>query len=94
MSPPLQPQQAILNAVNNLKDEINEVSESPEDIVKLLYGACYVMSIDPEEKTSGGLVWHQQMSTSPTILALQLTFKIKALVRKIDAINRLLFKQV
>jgi hypothetical protein len=84
-SPTLQPQQAISKAVEALKDEIMKVPESPEDIVRLVYGACYVMSIDPEAPDQGqGISWHQAMETTPKILALQLTFSKNALVKKID----------
>lgn len=75
--------------VENLKDQL---IGAPEDIVSLVYGSCYVMSIDPKEPDSG-ILWQPSLSESPKILALQLTFNIKTLVKKIDA-NNDLFKKV
>ena len=89
-SPPLQPRQAIPKAADNLKDEIMKVPEITENIVSLIYGVCYVMSTDPKAPDQG-IGWHQTMEASPKTLALQLTFPVKALVKKMDAS---LFKKV
>lgn len=91
-SPNLRSKQLTIQDVENLKVQLMCAPESPEDIVSLVYGSCYVMSIDPKEQDSG-ILWQPSLSESPKILALQLTFNIKTLVKKIDA-NNDLFKKV
>ena len=76
--------------LNNLKEEIMIAPEStPEDIVRLVYGACYVML-----ETDAGLTWQESDYTTPQILALQLTYKNNILVKRIDALHQSLFKKV
>ena len=77
--------------MENLKGEIKSAPESPEDIVRLVYGAYYVISFDPDKDH---IVWQQELSTSPHILSLSLTYKKNALLKKIDEIKQHLFKKV
>ena len=86
-SPTLRSSKENLKDIQDLKDQIYNAPESQEDIVCLVYGACYVMSVDKEL----GIVWEKVLSTSRTLLALQLTFKRTMLAKKID---QSLFKKV
>ena len=81
-----------MNDLENLKMEIMDGPESPEDIVRLVYGCTYAMLVDPDQDQ--GIKWQPSLSASPTILALQLTFEKKALTKKIDLVKQLLFKKV
>ena len=81
-----------MNDIENLKTEIMNGPKYPEDIVRLVYGCTYVMLVDPDQNQ--GIEWQPSLLASPTILALQLTFKKKALAKKIDAVKQLLFRKV
>ena len=88
--PTLRPQKDIIKHLDDLKEEIASAPEStPEDIVRLVYGACYVMVESDSE-----LTWHESTSTTPNILALHLTFKSKLLARKLAVLQQSLFKKV
>ena len=77
--------------LNDLKAEIESSHKStPEDIVRLVYGACYVMVVT----TDAGITWQESDSTTPQILALQLTFKNNILGKRLDALQQSLFKKV
>ena len=86
-SPTLRSSKRIMNDVKNLMTQIDNAPECSEDIVCLVYGACYVMSIDKQQ----GIIWGKTLSTTPKLLALQLTFNRKTLAKRIE---QSLFKKV
>jgi hypothetical protein len=88
-SPALRPRMGAIKDLNNLKEEIMIAPEStPEGIVRLVYGACYVVL-----ETDAGLTWQESDYTTPQILALQLTYQNNILVKRIDALHQSLFKK-
>lgn len=89
--PALRTKQALMKDVENLMNEIKCAPESPEDIVHFVYGACYVMSVDPDTNQT---VWQPAQSTAPSILSLLLTYKKNALVKKVYEMKQHLFKKV